>query len=94
MWLHADMKRDHQIFGYQRPNIASQKMLLLSVFTYSVKNNPYECPYGAYYQSADMKDMKLKMVKISESFVEAILITDTREVKTIYFEKAWVKWWP
>ena len=31
--LHANIKKDHRIFGYQRPKLESKKVLLLSVFT-------------------------------------------------------------
>lgn len=33
MWLTADIKLDHRIFGYERPDTTSGKLILLSVFT-------------------------------------------------------------
>lgn len=37
IYLTANMKLDHRIFGYSQPDIKSEKLLLLSVFTNDIE---------------------------------------------------------
>ncbi|MBI1226025.1 MAG: hypothetical protein GC192_12385 [Bacteroidetes bacterium] len=59
VFLFANMKRDHRIFGYEQPDTSSRKMFLLSIFTDEVEGNPFGCPFGAYYETSKMEDMAL-----------------------------------
>ena len=61
--LTANIRRDPRIFGYQKPDINSKKMILLSVFTKDVEGNPFKCAYGSYYQTSNMKSMDIKFLK-------------------------------
>jgi hypothetical protein len=90
--VYENIRADYRIFGYQKPDTNSRKMILFSVFTSDVKNNPYKCPFGAYYYSGAMHDTKIKYVRKAGTFVEAHLIRDT-EIKptSIYILKDWVK---
>jgi hypothetical protein len=89
--LTANMRLDHRIIGYNKPDTNSEKMILLSIFTRDVKDNPLKCSYGAYYSTNDMENAKLKYLEDSGSFVKASLIKDDQAIATIYFEKAWVE---
>ncbi|MEZ0606907.1 hypothetical protein ACAW74_00250 [Fibrella sp. WM1] len=92
LWLQADIRRDHTIFGYKQPDTTSQKLILLSVFTTNVKGNPYRCVYGAYYESADMTDRQLKLLSLTDSFAKTLLIADGKTIDTLYVGKEWVMW--
>ncbi|SDF91330.1 hypothetical protein SAMN05421827_10293 [Pedobacter terrae] len=90
--VYENIRADYRIFGYQKPDTNSRKMILFSVFTSDVENNPYKCPFGAYYYSGAMHDTKIKYVKQAGAFVEAHLIKET-EIKptSIYILKDWVE---
>jgi hypothetical protein len=91
IWLTANMKLDHRIFGYEKPDVNSRKLILISIFTNDVEGNPYKCPLGSYYQTSDMKNMELKYAKTTGDFVEAIVIKDSKAESKVYFEKKWVE---
>jgi hypothetical protein len=93
MWLTANIRMDHRIFGYAQPDTTSKKMILLSVFTYDVEGNPFKCPYGSYYESSGMneKGLELRYVSDEGAFIKANIIhSDTIKV-SIYIEKRWVE---
>lgn len=85
------MKLDHRIFGYEKPDINSRKMILISIFTNDVEGNPYKCPWGSYYQTGEMENMELKYAKETGSFVEAMIIKDNKIQGKVYFEKKWIE---
>jgi len=89
IWLKSNMKLDHRIFGYKRPNINSQKMILLSIFTGDVKDNRFNCKYGAYYETSEMKNMKLKYILTEGDFHKIKIIKDEQVVDEIFMEKEW-----
>ena len=90
--VYGDIKADYRIFGYQKSDTNSRKMILFSVFTSDVEKNPYKCPFGAYYSSGAMQDTKIKYVRKAGAFVEAHLIKDTDIKPTaIYILKDWVE---
>lgn len=89
--LNAHMRLDHRIIGYDKPDTNSEKMILFSIFTRDVKDNPLKCTYGAYYSTNDMQDAKLKYMGDSGTFVKASLIKEDQVVGMVYFEKAWVE---
>lgn len=90
--VYENIRADYRIFGYEKPDTNSRKMILFSVFTSDVENNPYKCPFGAYYSSGAMQDTKIKYVKKTGAFVEAQLIKES-DIKptSVYMLKDWVK---
>ena len=93
MWLTARMRLDHQIFGYASPNINSERLILLSIFTSDVKDNPYKCPFGAYYEAAGMEEqhIELKFVNKTKWFIKAHILRNDSTKADVYFLKKWVK---
>ena len=54
--LVANMREDHQIYGYSSASLRSKKLLLFSIFTSDVKGNPHRLPLGAYYETSGLKE--------------------------------------
>ena len=90
IWIKANMRLDHRIFGYEKPNLDSKKMLLISIFTTDVEKNPFNCEYGAYYESDEMQDIKLKFKENLGQFAK-IKLTKENNSKIIYFENKWLE---
>ena len=88
--LTANIRQDHRIFGYAKPDIKSERLLLLSVFTNDVENNPFGCKLGAYYDTGGMDELTLKYISTNGNFVKATAIDKTNNSTTIYFEKKWI----
>jgi hypothetical protein len=90
--LSANMRQDHRVFGYEQPNVFSKRLLLLSVFTDDVENNPFECPLGAYYDTngMDNANLSLKYVEKTGDFVKAVATDKTNKATIVYFEKKWI----
>jgi hypothetical protein len=89
--LTANMKQDHRIFGFAKPDIKSERLLLLSVFTNDVENNPFGCKLGAYYDTSGMGDITLKYISTIGNFVKASAIDKSTLATTVYFEKKWIE---
>ena len=89
MWLTANIRLDWRIFGYNKPDSTSKKMMLLSVFTSDVEGNPYNCPYGSYYETGDHID--LKYIATEGAFIKANIITTDSQKGTVYIDKKWVE---
>ena len=87
VWLMANTKKDHRIFGYQNPNLKSKKLLLLSVFTNEVKDNPFALKYGAYYDTDGMNELKLKLASTTGDFVEVKILQGNNILDNMYIEK-------
>jgi hypothetical protein len=90
IWLTANMKFDHRMIGYDQPDTNSKKMILFSIFTRDVKDNPFNCPLGSYYSTSDMENTKLKFIGNAGSFIKASIIKDNNVAAIIYIEKIWV----
>ncbi|RZK20204.1 MAG: hypothetical protein EOO86_05285 [Pedobacter sp.] len=91
-YLHADIKSDHRIFGYAQPNTNSEKMILFSVFTNEVQNNPFKCKYGAYYEiNKGNQNFSLKYNGKKNEFIVAELTDSLNKKRDIYFEKKWIE---
>lgn len=88
--LYSDIKKDHRIFGYEKPYANSKKLILFSVFTNEVEGNPFRCPFGSYYETAAMKNIQLKYLKTKGSFAEMELTKDGKSV-LVYFLKKYIK---
>lgn len=92
LMVYENIRADYRIFGYQKPDTNSLKMIFFSVFTTDVEDNPYQCTYGSYYSSSGMKDLEIKYVKHVGDFIEANLIKNKNELGLpIYFLKNWVE---
>lgn len=89
--LTANIRQDHKIFGYAKPDIKSERLLLLSVFTNDVENNPFGCKLGAYYDTGGMDELTLKYNSTTGNFVKATAIDKANNTTTIYFEKKWIE---
>lgn len=88
--LIANIKKDHRIFGYVKPDVKSERLLLLSVFTNDVQNNPFGCKLGAYYDTRGMTELTLKYISTTGNFVKAAATNKANKSTTIYFEKKWI----
>ncbi len=89
--LTANIRQDHRIFGYSQPDFKSERLLLLSVFTNDVENNPFGCRLGAYYDTGGMNELTLKYNSTTGNFVKATAIDKANNSTTIYFEKKWIE---
>ncbi|MCH5598647.1 hypothetical protein [Niabella ginsengisoli] len=89
--LTANIRQDYRIFGYAKPDIKSERLLLLSVFTNDVENNPFGCNLGAYYETGGMDELTLKYISTTGNFVKATATDKTSNSTTIYFEKKWIE---
>lgn len=89
--LTANMKRDHRIFGYLKPDTNSKKMILISIFTNDVKGNPFNCPFGSYYQTSDMKGMIIKFVSKEGLFIKGKIVKKDSSGTQIYILEKWIE---
>jgi len=89
IWLIANMKKEHRIFGYKNKDIYSTKMILLSIFTNEVENNPFNCKYGAFYDTNEITDLKLKYIATENDFLRIEIIKDGKTIDIIYMLKKW-----
>lgn len=90
MSLYSSMKMECRIFGYQKPNKNSKKMILFSIWTFDVKDNPCNCQFGSYYETSSM-GMELKYLGKEKSFVKATLMKNKKQIAIFYFEKKWIE---
>jgi hypothetical protein len=91
IYLSANIRRDHRIFGYANPGIKSERILLLSIFTNDVENNPFGCKLGAYYDTNGMDGLDLKYAATLGNFVKATATDKLNKSTIIYFEKKWIE---
>ncbi|MCF6297464.1 MAG: lysozyme inhibitor LprI family protein [Flavobacteriaceae bacterium] len=89
IWMTANMKKDHRIFGYKNKDIYSEKMILLSIFTNEVENNPFNCKYGAFYDTNGMADLKLKYINTKNDFLKIEIIKHKKTIDEVYMLKKW-----
>lgn len=89
--VHSNIRADYRIIGYESPDTNTRKMVLFSVFTSDVKNNPFKCPYGSYYDSAQRDELVIKYVGEQGSFIKAHISGKRKETGAVYFEKKWVE---
>jgi hypothetical protein len=87
--LTAYMRKDHRFFGYATPDVTSERLILFSIFTDDVQNNPFGCKLGAYYDTR-IDSLTLKYVSTKGNFVQAKAVDKTNQSTTVYFEKKWI----
>ncbi|MFK8046520.1 MAG: hypothetical protein AB8B72_13570 [Crocinitomicaceae bacterium] len=89
--LISSMKADHRFFGYAQPDTASERLLLLSVFTNDVKDNPFQCKLGAFYETLGMGELVLRFIGVEGDFAK-VLATDNSTINTpLYIESRWIE---
>lgn len=89
--LSSNMRLDHRIFGYEKPDTNSKKMILLSIFTSDVKGNPYKCPYGSFYETNEMAALKLKFVLDAGDFIAATVKKNDAILGRVFIDKKWIE---
>ncbi|MBL7854465.1 MAG: hypothetical protein JNL17_08695 [Cyclobacteriaceae bacterium] len=90
IFLVANMQKDHRFFGYDRPSLQAERLLLFSIFTNDVENNPFECRLGSYYQTGDMQGQTLKYIGVEGDFIKAVALAQDGTKTTLYFEQKWI----
>jgi len=88
--IRADIKKDHRIIGYAKPNINSERLIFFSIFTGDVEGNPFGCELGAYYDTEWIENTYLKFIDAQDDFVKVIAIEEPNTVTELYFEKKWI----
>ena len=85
------MRKDHRLFGYEKANTNSRRLILFSIFTNDVEGNPYQLAYGAFYETMGMKGRVLKYMATEGKFIKAQLIDEETKnvISAMYFEKKW-----
>lgn len=81
----------HRIFGYEKPDSTSKRLLVISAFTTDVEGNIFKCSLGAYYTTYSM-ELNLKYVSSYESYVKVAVIKDGIVKAFIYLQKMWVEY--
>ncbi|WP_084274310.1 lysozyme inhibitor LprI family protein [Crocinitomix catalasitica] len=87
IWMNSNMNKDHRIFGYKKANVNSTKMILISIFTNEVEFNPFNCKYGAYYDTSGMTDLQLKYISTENEFLRIQVIKNNKNVDEIFMLK-------
>jgi len=89
IWIPQNINSEIRIFGFQSKDILSKKMILISVFTKDVENNPYDCKYGSYYHTQSMDDLVLKYLSTENQFMKIAILKKGTLIDTVYMEKKW-----
>lgn len=67
-------------------------MILFSVFTDDVQDNPFQCAYGAYYENGESSNSyDLKLLSEEGNFMKVLLLKEERPVDVVYMEKKWIE---
>jgi hypothetical protein len=90
IWLSARKDYEQRIFGYQSPDTTSKKMILFSLYKKDVEENQFNCPYGVYYQTNEMKGMTLKYASDEAPFVGVNIFKSNILIDTFYILREWM----
>lgn len=90
-YVFGNIKKDYRIFGYENPDTNSKRLILFSVFTRDVENNPYKCRYGAFYQTSSMENMEIKYQGNVGSFIKTEMFSRGKKVTDLFFDKNWIE---
>jgi len=90
IYLTSNSQKDHRMFGYASPNVSSKRLLLLSVFTNDVEQNPFDLKLGAYYDTNRMTDLTLKYFSEQGAFIKAVASDSQNNKNIVYFDKKWI----
>lgn len=91
LYLDANMRKDHRIFGYAQPDTLSERLFLLSVFTNDIEKNPFELPLGAYYELDSYHPLRIQYHDHDADFIEATATDSLGKKVKLYFERKWVQ---
>ncbi|WP_299211134.1 hypothetical protein [uncultured Dokdonia sp.] len=91
LYLDANMRKDHRIFGYAQPDTLSERLFLLSIYTNDIEKNPFDLPLGAYYELDRYHPLRIQYKGHDEEFIEAIATDSLGKRTTLYFERKWVQ---
>ena len=85
--------QDYRIFGYEKPDSNSRRMILISIFTKDVEGNPFDCPFGAYYDTYALKttqQMELKYLSTEGAFIKAAIVKNDQQLQEVYIARKWI----
>lgn len=88
--LTADMNKNHRFFGYQNPDIKSERVILFSIFTNDIENNPFGCKLGAYYDTNGLENITIKYSETNGDFIKVVAIDKSNMRITFFIEKKWI----
>ena len=88
-YLTANMRSDHRIFGFSKPSHNSNLMILFSIYTNDVENNPFSCLLGSYYSLYYDSPTKLTYLGDADNFIKT-KINYLNKDYIVYFEKKWI----
>lgn len=76
------------IFGYEKADVNSKRMICFSSMTVDVEGNPNKCVLGSYYESGELN---IEYVSLEGGFVKLKFISDNASETVFYIEKKNVK---
>ena len=76
------------IFGYDQPDVNSEKVICFSSFTEDVEHNPHKCIMGAYYETGELV---FEYVETIGDFVKVKMIVGESTELFFYMEVKNVK---
>lgn len=85
--LFANMQSDHDFFGYAKPDTNSAKLIIFSIFTNQVKDNPHQCKYGAHYSDTSLDSLSIKFIGNTNQFGEFQVLKNNKVIDLLYFKK-------
>lgn len=88
--LYSNIRYEHRMFGYAKPDTKSKRLILFSVYTNDVEGNPFNCPFGSYYETAGMEKILLTYLKTTGRFAEMNLCRNGKNTK-VYFLKKYIR---
>lgn len=90
--LNSDTNNEFTVFGYSNADTKSKKMILFSVFTNLVENNPSKCPLGSYYNTGGMNPGdRIIFSKIVGAYVKLNFVTATKRIIPFYMKKQFIE---
>lgn len=90
MNLYSSMQKECRIIGYEKANKKSKKLIVLSIWTFDVKDNPSKCRFGSYYETSSMDTMNLIYLGKKDDFIKAGIFKNNIQIATVYFDKKWI----
>lgn len=88
--LWADIKLDHRFYGFEKADVSSKRLILFSIFTDDVENNPFSLPLGSFYSTANVEGGVFKFISEEGNFVKAEHTDKDNNTTTVYFERKWI----
>ncbi|NML23194.1 hypothetical protein HHL16_20115 [Pseudoflavitalea sp. G-6-1-2] len=88
--LQANIRKDHRFYGYAQPDTRAQRLILFSIFTNDVQDNPFKLRLGAYYSIESPDSLTVKYLAADKKFVKTVITDKTNNTSVVYFEKKWI----